>query len=148
MTLDIAIKSFEQLSKSELYALLQARVQVFVVEQKCPYQDIDGVDDTSLHALLKEEGELVAYLRIIPLDNEGNCYQIGRVLTLTRGKGHGFEVMAQAIEYLVQTGNLEEIVLEAQSYAIGFYEKLGFHVTSEEFLEDGIPHVEMKRQFV
>ena len=139
------IKTFSELTVEELYAILRLRSEVFIVEQNCAYQDIDNVDQRSIHVWLEEDHMILGYLRYFDKTGEPETAQIGRVVTSVRGKGYGAEVLNQGIMEILGTGLYEEIYLEAQVYAIPFYEKAGFRVTSDEFLEDGIPHVEMRR---
>ena len=134
-------KLFDELTPRELYELLRSRSEVFVVEQKCAYQDIDGRDYESLHVFYEEDGRVVAYLRVYP--KEPGTVQMGRVLTLRRGVGLGARLLHEGIRLVHETMNAERIFIEAQTYAVGFYEREGFAVCSDEFLEDGIPHVEM-----
>ena len=139
--MNLHIKTFEQLSSTELYEILKARSAVFVVEQTCPYQDIDGGDYESLHVYLEEEGKLLAYLRCYEQDE--HTARIGRVLTMERGKGLGRPLMEAGIQAVREHYKANSVYIEAQCYAIGFYNKFGFEVCGEEFLEDGIPHVPM-----
>ena len=140
--MNLHIKTFEQLSSRELYEILKARCAVFVVEQTCPYQDLDGGDYDSLHVYLEENGEILAYLRCYMKDDE--TARIGRVLTLARGQGYGRPLMDAGIAAVKEHyRSAKSIFIEAQCYAIGYYEKFGFAVCGEEFLEDGIPHVPM-----
>ena len=140
------IQSFPELTVWELYEILRVRAAVFVVEQNCVYPDPDGTDLHSLHVWLEEEGTILAYLRLFRKDPAENIVQIGRVLTTDRGKGYGATVLQAGIQAAEDRMQADEIYLEAQTYAIGFYEKAGFHVTSVAFLEDGIPHVKMTRK--
>ncbi len=137
------IKTFDELTTAELYMILRARAEVFVVEQECVYQDLDGIDTDALHVFTVENGELSSYLRIFIKDRMSKTTQIGRVLTVKRGMGLGLSLLFEGIKAAHDRLCAEEIYIEAQVYAIGFYEKAGFYVTSDEFLEDGIPHVKM-----
>ena len=139
--MELVIKTFEELSNIELYEILRIRSSVFVVEQNCVYQDIDGIDLTSLHFFLKEDENICAYLRAF--QKEEGVVQIGRVLTTKRGLGLGERLLKEAVETIKTTKKPSSIYLEAQTYATKFYEKAGFEVISKEFLEDGIPHVKM-----
>ena len=139
----IVIKKFDELSTKELYEILKVRAKVFVVDQTCVYQDVDGLDYDSIHVMGYRNEKIIAYLRIFMKDVSKNIVQIGRVLTMERGKGFGEEILRAGIRVAKEIMKVEKIYIEAQCYAIGFYEKVGFQVTSEEFLEDGIPHVEM-----
>ena len=140
---NIVVKKFEEFSAQELYELLKVRAEVFVVEQNCVYQDMDGIDYDSFHVTGYTEEKIVAYLRMFMKDISQKIAQIGRVLTVERGRGFGEEILREGIRVAKEEMNAEKIYIEAQCYAIGFYEKVGFQVTSEEFLEDGIPHVKM-----
>ena len=140
---NIVLKNFKEFSAKELYELLKVRAEVFVVEQNCVYQDMDGIDYDSFHVTGYTEEKIVAYLRMFMKDISQKIAQIGRVLTVERGRGFGEEILREGIRVAKEEMNAEKIYIEAQCYAIGFYEKVGFQVTSEEFLEDGIPHVKM-----
>ena len=139
--MEFVSKFFNELTIIELYEILKARVKIFVVEQKCAYQEIDDIDYRSLHLFYKSNDSITAYLRIF--EKEKGVIQIGRVLTVEHGKGFGGKILKEAVSLIKKQMNSERIYLEAQCYAIGFYEKEGFKVCSEEFLEDGIPHVKM-----
>ena len=135
-------KFFEELSTTELYEILKARAEIFVVEQECIYQDLDDKDYKSLHVFYEEEGKVLAYLRAFV--KEKDVVQVGRVLTIEHGKGLGGKLLKAGLEQIKEKYTPKKIYLEAQCYAIGFYEREGFQICSEEFLEDGIPHVEME----
>ncbi len=139
--MEIAAKYFEQLTTRELYEILKARAEIFVVEQNCVYQDLDDKDYESLHVFYEEDGKVVAYLRAFYRDD--SIIQIGRVLTLQHGTGLGGKLLKEGISQIKEIMNPKQLYIEAQCYAIGYYEKVGFKVCSEEFLEDGIPHVQM-----
>ena len=136
-------KRFEELTLEELYEILRLRVDVFVVEQHCPYQEADGLDRRAWHVFARDGGGAIqACLRI--LEPENGTAQIGRVLTVNRGTGLGRALMERGIRAAWEKTGARRIRLESQSYAQGFYEKLGFRRTeAPEFLEDGIPHMEM-----
>lgn len=142
---EIIGKEFADLSTYELYEILKARVDVFVVEQTCPYPELDNIDQRAMHIYIKENDEIKAYARVFV--REGSTIQIGRVLSVERKKYYGYEVMRKAIEVAKENFKANKIYIEAQCYAIGFYEKFGFKVTSEPFLEDDIPHVKMELNF-
>jgi len=141
----LTIKRFDALTTTELYALLAARVAVFVVEQSCPYQEADGRDFAAYHLFYEEDGQITAYLRILDAPKGSRRVHIGRVLTVRRGCGLGKALMLEALEVARTRMGADSVYLEAQSYAKGFYEALGFAQISEEFLEDGIPHMAMLR---
>lgn len=143
--MEFICKPFQSLTTTELYDILKARCRIFVVEQTCPYQDIDGVDPAALHLFFRDETGLTAYLRMFPRPGHPDDIQIGRVLTVKRGAGLGAKLMAEAVRTAEVYFPGKSLYLEAQVQAIGFYEKSGFRATSGEFDEDGIPHVEMRR---
>lgn len=138
------IKSFEELTKRELYEILRVRSEVFVVEQECVYQDLDGLDYDSKHVFFEQDDKVQACLRVFMREEKEKVVQIGRVLTYKRGVGLGLELLLKGIEVAKTYFQAKKLYLEAQVYAIGFYEKGGFKVVSDEFLEDGIPHVCME----
>jgi ElaA protein len=139
-------KCFSELSVLELYEALRTRQEVFVVEQNCPYMDIDTADKDALHVFSwNDSGRINAYLRVFYKDEASGIVQIGRVVTLDRGVGLGGLILHKGVEIALEQFNAKKIYLEAQQYAIGFYEREGFKVVSEPFLEDGIPHVKMER---
>ena len=139
--LNFSIHSFEELSIYELYEILKVRAAVFVVEQACAYQDLDDIDFQSTHITLRRDNGIVAYARVFK--DEAGLWHIGRVLSAERNKRFGMEVMREAIKVATDQG-AECIEIEAQCYALGFYEKFGFHVSSAEFMLDGIPHRRMR----
>ncbi|HFR3264044.1 TPA: GNAT family N-acetyltransferase [Streptococcus suis] len=139
------IKAFDQLSLQELYTILTLRTDVFVVEQACPYPEIDGKDPSCLHLLGTDNGELVAYLRILPAGLSYDKVSIGRVVIKPshRGKGLGRSMMEQAIAYITTEWKESQIKIGAQAYLEKFYQSLGFEPISEVYLEDDIPHLDM-----
>ena len=142
--MELAVKTFQELTADELYELLRLRAEVFVVEQSCPYQDLDGKDRAALHLLLREGETLQAYARVLPAGTAFPTAGLGRVCTRSRGRGLGRAVVAAGIRAAREKLGAEEITIEAQSYVRGLYEGFGFRQSSEEFLEDGIPHIQMK----
>ena len=138
--MELVIKRFDELNTDELYEILRVRAQIFVVEQDCAYQDIDSLDKSAYHIFLLNGAEIKAYLRIVHGMDE---IKIGRVLTTERGKGYAGIILNEAIKTVKEKLHGEKIVIDAQTYAKGMYEKFGFKQTSEEFLEEGIPHVKM-----
>lgn len=141
--MELIVKQFENLTTHELHDLLQARVSVFVVEQQCPYQEVDGKDLYSYHVYYKDNGRIQAYARVVPAKESGEMVTIGRVLSVKRGCGLGKKIVQEGIRVAKEVLQANTIRIEAQSYAKGFYERSGFKQTSEEFLEDGIPHITM-----
>ena len=134
-------KPFSELTAAEIYEILKARSKVFQFEQNIRYLDEDDVDYNSLHCFFEENGQVTAYLRAYP---EGEDIKIGRVLTITRGKGHGRQLMKLGTESVRKHFGQRKIVIDAQKHAEGFYQKLGFVTASGEFLEEGIVHVKME----
>lgn len=137
-------KHFYDLTLDELYGILALRAEVFVVEQDCPYQDLDGIDKDAVHIFGTDGDEVVSCLRLFLKDNGDTA--IGRVVNKesVRGTGIGKMLMMNGIAVARHMYHGRRCILHAQTYAIGFYEKCGFKVCSEEFLEDGIPHKEME----
>ena len=138
--MQVRIKSFEDLTKRELYEILRLRVDIFVVEQKCPYPEIDGKDYDAIHIYLENEGEILAYARVY--EEEGQVH-IGRVIAKERRKGHATLILKEAIKAAKKLYQAKEIHIEAQTYAKKLYEKVGFVEDSEIYLLDGIEHVKM-----
>lgn len=137
-------RPFEQLTNEELLEILRLRSAVFVVEQACIYQDIDGYDRDALHLWIEDSGEIIAYLRLLPPDSLRTSAVIGRVLATRRRIGLGTKIVSFAIEKAIEHYHTDTIELHAQTYAQGLYEKLGFSPVSEVFPEDGIPHIQMR----
>ena len=144
--MELRCKYFKDLTITELYEILRARAEIFVVEQNCVYQDLDGTDYESLHLFYEEAGKVTAYARAFLKNQAEKVVQLGRVLTVVHGTGLGRKLLQESIEAVREQFAPEKIYIEAQCYAVGFYEQGGFCVCSEEFLEDGIPHVEMELQ--
>lgn len=139
-------KEFAQLTPYELHAILKARCDVFIVEQNCVCNDIDGTDPICRHLFtLNDKGECTSCLRMYPKPDEPHTLRIGRVVTTERGKGLGRKLLHEAVEEAKRMEGIEGLYIEAQTYAIGFYAKEGFEVCSGEFIEDGFPHVQMRR---
>ena len=136
------IKTFNELTGREIYEILRSRAEVFVKEQKINCVDPDGADYKSWHVFAMEGDRACAYLRAFK-DGE-DTIKIGRVLTLIHGKGTGTQLMKYAISELKAKTGCKKIIMDAQSHAISFYQRLGFTITSEEYLEEGIPHVDME----
>ena len=136
-------KRFAELTTDELYRLLQLRVSVFVVEQNCPYMELDGLDQDAIHVWLEDAGEILAYLRVMDRGVESDYVSIGRVIAVKRRCGLGSQILAEGVRAARECFQADNIYLEAQVYAKGLYEKQGFRRISEEFLLDGIPHIKM-----
>ena len=147
MNLQWKIKRFEALTAIELYNLLQLRSEVFIVEQKCPYQDVDNKDQKALHLIGEDDGQTVAYARLFKPKDYFEEASIGRVVVKPtyRDKKLGHILMREAIYFMKHQFGETKITISAQLYLKKFYESHGFIQTSETYLEDDIPHIEMKR---
>ncbi|HEU4470380.1 MAG TPA: GNAT family N-acetyltransferase [Flavisolibacter sp.] len=141
------LKKFEELDPFQLYAILQLRNEVFVVEQNCVFQDADDKDQASYHLLAYAGNKLVAYTRLIPAGIAYDVPSIGRVVTspVARGTGTGRELMLRSIELSYQLFGATPIKIGAQLYLKRFYNSLGFEQTGDMYLEDGIEHIHMTR---
>jgi len=140
------LKKFADLTNKELYDVLRLRVDIFVVEQTCPYPEIDGKDPKSLHLMHWENGNLVAYARILPPGLSFDEPSIGRVIVAEshRGTGLGHELLDRAIKASVAEYN-KPIKIGAQAYLEKYYGAAGFVTVSDVYLEDDIPHIDMVR---
>ncbi|MEZ1322767.1 GNAT family N-acetyltransferase [Pseudomonas fluorescens] len=149
MTIEWVCKHHSDLGKEQLYALLKLRSDVFVVEQKCAYPDLDGQDleGDTYHLMGWEDDQLMAYLRLLDPESQGGDVVIGRVITAPkgRGKGLGHEMMEQALKQAEKHWPQVPIYLSAQAHLQGYYGRYGFVVAGEEYLEDDIPHIGMRR---
>ncbi len=143
MALLLHKKWFPELTTQELYELLRIRSDVFVVEQNCVYQDLDYDDQPAMHLWLTEDDKIVALCRVCPAGTHMEEVSIGRVITTVRGKGYGKQIMLAGIDAAKEHFGAKRIDLEAQEYAKGFYEQVGFRQSSEPFMLDGIPHIKM-----
>jgi ElaA protein len=143
MALTLHAARLTELDAATLYALLRLRVDIFVVEQKCAYPELDGrdTDPETVHVWASEDGEVTGYLRILT-EPDGTA-RIGRVAVIAPARGTGLagRLMVEALDHIGD----RPCVLDAQTYLAGFYSRLGFAVTGPEFIEDGIPHVPMRR---
>ena len=141
-------KPFEELTLQELYDAMALRQEVFVIEQDCPYLDADGKDQHSLHLFAYLRNELVAYIRVVKPGISYPEFSIGRVVShpTYRGKGYGQLVMKEGIKRIEQDFGKVPIRISAQTYLRRFYQSFGFQATGKEYLEDGIPHIEMIRE--
>lgn len=139
------IKKFDELTANELYKILQERINVFVVEQNCPYEECDDKDLKALHLYLEENGHIAAYCRLLYPGVSYNEAAIGRVLINEkyRRKRLATKMLKKAIEIIEEEMEQKSIKLSAQVYAKNLYKEVGFKECSEIYSEDGIPHVEM-----
>ena len=140
----VIIKSFEELNKAELYQIIQLRIAVFIVEQDCPYPDLDDMDQDAQHLWIEDAGEIVCYLRVNPAGSRFLEPSLGRIVTKKSHRNHGLaeKLIKKAID-LVCEKESRAIRISAQCYLEKYYEKFGFIKASEEYLEDNIPHIEM-----
>jgi len=143
--LQITIKTYDELSKQELYDLLQLRAEVFVVEQECAYQDVDGKDKKAWHILGYKDTKLIAYTRVFKPGDYFKEASIGRVVVIQNERQHkyGYDIMEASIVAIKNNFNEKTIKISAQCYLKDFYNNLGFIETGEEYLEDNIPHMAM-----
>ena len=142
--MQLLVKHFTELSAAELYAILRARQDVFVVEQNCPFAEIDGKDLDAYHLWFEENGEILAYARVLDRGVSFETPAVGRVISIRRREGLGSRILSEGIRIAREKYSAEAVMLEAQVYARKLYEKQGFVQVSEEFLEDGIPHIIMR----
>lgn len=143
--MNFEFKHFADLSLNELYDILRLRSEIFVVEQNCVYNDLDGLDKEAVHQFLRKNEEIVAYSRLLKPGTRFPEYSIGRVVVKQseRGTGLGIEMMQEAKKYIQNEWGATKIKISAQSYLQRFYENLGFEIVTEMYLEDGIPHYGM-----
>ena len=135
-------KFFDQLETKELYEILKARLDVFLIEQKIHYQDLDDLDYESLHCFYVDNGKIEGYLRAFQV--ESGVVKIGRVLARKRRNGLGTRLLKNSINEIKKKFNAKKIITDAQKHAEGFYIKNGFKTVGEDFLEEGIVHVKME----
>lgn len=142
----LIVKTFDELTVTELYEMIKARIQIFTMEQQIMYQDLDDVDYTSLHCFLMEDKKVVAYLRAYDrTPGDHSVIKIGRVLSIRHGEGLGAKLMRESMPKIKERLHCKTICMDAQKHALGFYEKLGFVQISGDFLEEGIVHVAMQK---
>ena len=142
--METVIKKFSELTTEELYDILRVRAAVFVVEQNCAYQDLDGVDLDAYHVFLKEDGKIVAYLRVVDKGKRLDEVSVGRVISLRRRQGLGGALMRLGLRVAKEKFGATIVKVGAQVYAKPFYESVGFSQISDEYLEDGIPPIYME----
>lgn len=145
--MEFVAKRFYELSNDELWDIYRLRAEVFVVEQRCAYQDIDVADKVSVHLMAVEDGALIGYLRVIPPGVCSDDIHIGRVISVRRRCGIGRALMAEGVRIARQTFDSPSISIEAQLYAAHMYSTVGFRQTSGIFMLDGQKHVDMKLVF-
>jgi ElaA protein len=149
MELNWELKSFDQLTNTELYKVMALRQEVFIIEQDCPYLDADGLDHLAMH-LMGWDGahDLLAYSRIFPAGITFSESSIGRIISSgrIRGQGIGRQLMDRSLHALKELYGNVPVRIGAQTYLTVFYRDFGFEPVGNEYLEDGIPHIEMLRQ--
>lgn len=141
--MELVIKHFNELTAQELMEIYRARIAVFVVEQNCPYQDIDGMDPYAYHLWLKDEDGIQAYLRVLPQNTLYADASLGRVISMKRRCGLATRLLREGIALAREKFGATRLIIGAQTYACPVYEKVGFVRTDYEYIEDGIPHVRM-----
>ena len=143
--LNFKIKDFNQLSTQDLYAVLQLRSEVFVVEQDCVYLDLDGKDQLAYHVLGYKDLKLIAYARVFKPGDYFSKSSIGRIIVKKKYRRfkYGDHLVKNSIEFIEKKFKEKEILISAQAYLINFYNNLGFVQKGEQYLEDDIPHIKM-----
>lgn len=141
--MELIIKHYSELTLDELYDILKARTDIFVVEQNCPYHELDGKDKDAFHVFLRGGNGIIAYLRTLDRGVAFDEVSLGRIITVRRGQGFGEKIMRAGIEFAKKQYGADKIKIMAQCQAKGFYEKFGFKQCSEPFLDDGIMHIDM-----
>lgn len=138
---------FDELTPEKLYEFLKLRVDVFVVEQNCPYPELDGLDQESVHLEYAENGRTLAYARLVPPGVKYDIPSIGRVIVHPEARNRGLarQLLHRCIDFIENEWKAEEIQLQGQVYLQEFYQSVGFQPVSDAYDEDGIPHVDMKR---
>ena len=141
----IEIKKFNELTINELYELLKLRAEVFIVEQKCIFNDIDDKDLKSIHIMIKTNNKIEAYLRVLEPGVSYSNSSVGRVLVAKDSRKNGLarKIVKEGINYIINNFQNKNITIGAQEYLKDFYESLGFKAISQVYLEDGIPHLDM-----
>lgn len=142
--MELIAKRFEELTVNELYDIYKLRVSVFVVEQNCPYQEVDEADKHACHLYLKDESGILAYLRVLPAGVVHEEVSIGRVIAVKRRCGLGTKIVRAGIAAAKERLGAQSIFVSAQTYARAFYEGVGFTQVGEGYLEDDIPHIPMR----
>lgn len=142
--MNLIIKKFDELTNKELYEILKSRAAIFIIEQNINYQDLDDIDYNSLHCFYKENDKVTAYLRAFYKEDNKDIIKIGRVLTLKHNQGLGRKLLTESLPQIIKIMKPKKITMDAQKYAIGFYQKFGFQVVSDEFIEEEILHVIME----
>lgn len=144
--MELVIKHFDELTNEELLEIFRLRIAVFVVEQNCPYQDIDFADKVAYHLYLKDKDGIQAYIRVLPPGATYEDASIGRVISVKRRCGLATRLLKEGIALAKEKFGAKRLTIGAQVYARKLYEGVGFVQSSEEYLEDGIAHIHMTMQ--
>ncbi len=142
--MNFVVKTFSELSVDELYEILKSRAEIFLLEQNIVCQDLDDVDQNSIHCFFTDKNRVIAYLRAFPSGEDS--VTVGRVLTLEHRKGLGSKLMQKSLEEIKKRFGCKKICVHAQKQAVNFYEKMGFAIVSDEYLEEGIIHLAMEKR--
>ena len=142
--MELVVKKYDELTLDELYGIIKARINIFVVEQNCPYPELDDKDQPSYHVFFRDENGIQAYLRVVDKGVGFDEYSLGRVITVARGCGLGAKLIEAGVQVAKEKFGAKRLVVAAQVQASGFYAKQGFRQCSDEFMEDGIPHIMME----
>ncbi|MFD1901420.1 GNAT family N-acetyltransferase [Enterococcus termitis] len=142
--MDYHVKKFSELTTKEFFDIVKLRIAVFVVEQHCPYQEVDDVDECAIHTWLQEEADIVGYTRIM---DRGETVSFGRVLInpAYRKQGLGNKLLEETLRVIEEKFPNKPIIIGAQAHLSDFYGAFSFEEVSDVYLEDGIPHVQMKK---
>tara|TARA_R110002050_G_scaffold54303_4_gene122938 strand:- start:24463 stop:24918 length:456 start_codon:yes stop_codon:yes gene_type:complete len=146
--IEIQVKTFSELTKQELYNLLQLRSEIFVVEQDCVYQDIDGKDEKALHVLGFKNEKIIAYTRIFKSGDYFEDASIGRVVVAKNERAfkYGYDIMKASVQAVENYFKEKKIKISAQAHLKSFYNNCGFKEIGEVYLEDDIPHIAMIKE--
>lgn len=144
--MELKLKHFNELTTTELYEIIKSRIEVFVVEQNCPYQDVDEKDKLSYHLFYEDKGRVISYIRLIEAGISYEVPSIGRVITLKqyRNKGLSRKLLLRGIELIEKLYGEKEIKISAQAHLHDFYKSVGFKQITQSYLEDDIPHIGMQ----
>ncbi|MGL4741438.1 MAG: GNAT family N-acetyltransferase [Sarcina sp.] len=144
--MQLKLKHFNELTTIELYEIIRSRIEVFVVEQNCPYQDVDEKDKLSYHLFYEDKGRVISYIRLIEAGVSYEVPSIGRVITLKEYRNNGLsrKLLVKGIELIEELYNFREIRISAQAHLKVFYESVGFEKITNMYLEDDIPHIGMR----
>lgn len=141
--MELVIKHFKELTTDELFEIYKLRTAVFVVEQNCPYQEVDDADRVAYHLYLKDKDGIAAYLRVLPQGVAHEAAAIGRVISVKRRMGLGTKIVEAGIAAAKEKFHADCIEIGAQTYVRKLYENVGFIQSGPEYVEDGIPHIPM-----